>query len=190
MFQFLWNFFSKWMLGRLWSIIYANSIGTNTYYSDKDVFLLYKRKPRMKKNLHGLALLLLIIILITACKKQDDADAFIGTYSVSTTLTSTWAGMSHTNALSGTMDITKISANRVHTTGWISTFGEIVGNTIYFESYDYSEPEFTVTCVFGPGALNGNILTFNCTESGQIQSFGNWYNYYSTSQHTCIKQPQ
>ncbi len=144
----------------------------------------------MKKILHGLALLLLIIILITACKKQDDADAFIGTYSVSTTLTSTWAGMSHTNALSGTMDITKITANRVHTTGWISTFGEIVGNTIYFESYDYSEPDFTVTCVFAPGVLNGNVLTFNCTESGRIQSFGNWYNYYSTSQHTCIKQPQ
>ena len=133
----------------------------------------------MKKLLLNCLLLSIFAVLNSACSKQDDdADAFVGYYTTSATVTSTWAGTTHTSALSGNMTITKVSANRVKTSGWMSTYGEVVGNAIYLESYPYSESDYTTTTVFGPGFLNGNVLTFSCTESGKILSSGTWYPYY------------
>ena len=144
----------------------------------------------MKKHLFCLALLSIFTFLVTSCNKQDDADAFVGTYSASATSTVTWGGMTYSNATTGTMQITKISANRVQTSGWFNTFGEVVGNAIYLESCSHNASDFQVTNVFGVGALNGNVLTFSCSTSGKTLSYGTWYPYYSSSQHTCIKQPQ
>lgn len=144
----------------------------------------------MKKHLFGFWVLSLLAFLVVSCNKQDDADAFVGTYSASATATVTSGGTTYSNATTGTMHITKISANRVQTSGWFNTYGEIVGNAIYLESCSYNVSDFMVTNVFGVGTLNGNVLTFSCTTSGKTLSYGTWYPYYSSSQHTCIKQPR
>ena len=41
---------------------------------------------------------------------------------------------------------------------------------------------------FGTGTLNGNVLTFTCTTSGQLAYQGVMYPYYSNAQMTCIRQ--
>lgn len=140
------------------------------------------------KHIFTIIALTLCVVLNTACTKEDDADAYVGKYSVSATSTSTWGGMSHTSAYSGTMYITKVSANRVQTSGWFNTYGEVIGNAIYLESCSTNDSEMSVTNVFGVGVLNGNVLTFSCTTSGRMDINGTWYSYYSSSQHTCIKQ--
>ncbi len=131
----------------------------------------------------------LCVIFSTSCTKEDDADAFVGRYSVSDIENETYAGMTHTSSISGTMNITKVSANRIQTSGWIDTFGEVVGNAVYLESISGTNSNGSLTIAFSNGYLNGNVLTFSSTTSGSIQINGNWYSYSSLGQHTCIKQP-
>ena len=142
----------------------------------------------MKRLLLSCILLALFAVINTSCTKQDDADAFVGFYSTSAVVTSTWGGSTNTSTSNGTMTITKVSANQIQTSGWFNTYGEVVGNALYLESCSHNASDFIVTNVFGTGFINGNVLTFSCTTSGKILAHGTWYPYYSTSQHTCIKQ--
>ena len=61
----------------------------------------------------------------------------------------------------------------------------------YVRSYGFlsaSDSYGHTTTVFGTGTLNGNVLTFTCTTSGQLAYQGVMYPYYSNAQMTCIRQ--
>lgn len=140
------------------------------------------------KHVFTIIAITLCVIMNTACTKEDDADAFVGTYSVSTIENVVYGGNSGTLTNSGMLLISKVSANRVKTSGYFETYGEVVGSSVYFESYYASDAYGYFTAVFGVGTLNGNVLTFSCTMSGKLGENGVLYPFTSTCQHTCIKQ--
>lgn len=136
----------------------------------------------------AIALCALMIAFATSCTKSGNADAFVGTYSVSTVEQVTWGGDSGTLTDTGVLMITKVSSNRVKTSGYFSTEGEVVGNNVYFESMYASDQSGYTTTVFGTGMLNGNVLSLTTTMSGELAYQGVLYPFYSTAQMTCIKQ--
>ena len=130
----------------------------------------------------------LFLVFATSCSKMDNAEAFVGTYNVSTVEHVTWGNDSGSLTDTGVLTITKVSKNRVRTSGYFSTEGEISGNNVYFESISASDSYGHTTTVFDKGTLNGNVLSFTCTSSGQLAYNGVLYPYYSTAQMTCIRQ--
>ena len=136
----------------------------------------------------AIALFTLLLAVATSCSKDGNADAFVGTYSVSTVEHVTWGNDSGSLTDTGVLTITKVSNNRVRTSGYFRTEGEISGNNVYFESMTASDSSGHTTTVFGTGTLNGNVLSFTCTSSGQLAYQGVLYPYYSTAQMTCIRQ--
>lgn len=140
----------------------------------------------MKKLI--IALCVLFLAFMTSCSKKDNAEDFVGRYNVSTIEHVTWGNDSGSVTDAGVLAITKISKNRVKTSGYFSTEGEINGNNVYFESMSASDSYGHTTTVFGTGTLNGNVLTFTCTTSGQLAYQGVMYPYYSNAQMTCIRQ--
>ena len=118
----------------------------------------------------------------------DDADAFVGTYNVSVVEQVVWGNDSGTLTNTGTLIITKISANRVQTSGFFRTQGEVTGKTVYFEAMHTSDSEGYTDDVFGPGTLNGNVLTVTGNSTGQLRYNGILYPYRRTASITAIKQ--
>ena len=140
------------------------------------------------KKLIIIASCLLFVAFATSCSKMDNAEEFVGTYNVSTVEHVTWGNDSGSLTDTGVLTITKVSKNRVKTSGYFSTEGEISGNNVYFESISASDSYGHTTTVFDKGTLNGNVLSFTCTSSGQLAYNGVLYPYYSTAQMTCIRQ--
>lgn len=140
------------------------------------------------RKLISIAGCLLFVVFATSCSKMDNAEEFVGTYNVSTVEHVTWGNDSGSLTDTGVLTITKVSKNRVKTSGYFSTEGEINGNNVYFESMSASDSYGHTTTVFGIGTLNGNVLSFTCTSSGQLAYNGVMYPYYSTAQMTCIRQ--
>lgn len=136
----------------------------------------------------AIALCTLLLAVATSCSKDGNADAFVGTYNVSTVENVTWGNDSGSLTDTGVLTIVKVSKNRVRTSGYFSTEGEVNGNNVYFESMSASDSYGHTTTVFGTGTLNGNVLFFTCTSSGQLAYNGVLYPYYSTAQMTCIRQ--
>ena len=136
----------------------------------------------------AIALCTLLLAVATSCTKDGNADAFVGTYNVSTVENVTWGNDSGSLTDTGVLTIVKVSKNRVRTSGYFSTEGEVNGNNVYFESMSASDSFGHTTTVFGTGTLNGNVLFFTCTSSGQLAYNGVLYPYYSTAQMTCIRQ--
>lgn len=119
---------------------------------------------------------------------KDDADNFVGTYKASVIENVRWGSDSGTLTPTGTFYISKVSANRVKVTGYINTYGEVNGKTVYFESMYSSDSEGYITTVFQQGILNGNVLTFSTTSTGQLKYNGKMYPYSATSSWTAIRQ--
>lgn len=119
---------------------------------------------------------------------KDDSDDFVGTYKASVIENVRWGSDSGTLTPTGTFYISKVSANRVQVTGYINTYGEVNGKTVYFESMYDSDSEGYITTVFQQGILNGNVLTFSTTSSGQLKYNGKMYPYSATSSWTAIRQ--
>jgi hypothetical protein len=140
----------------------------------------------MKKYVIGAFALLLVVI--TSYTKTNNADAFVGRYAVSTIENATWGGSSGTLTDNGTMTITKVSSSRIQVNGYFNTFGEVVGNNVYLESYTTTDSSGSLTIVFGTGTLNGNILTLTSTTTGRLKYNGVFYAFNSTAQHTCNRQ--
>ena len=130
------------------------------------------------------------LLLITSCTKEqfDDADSFVGKYSVSVIENATWGHSSGTTTDTGTMIITKLSKSKVQLKGFLNTYGEIVGNSIYMESVTSYGADGYLTTVFSVGNLNSNVLTFTANMSGQLADNGTLYPFRSFSQFTAIKQ--
>ena len=139
----------------------------------------------MKKYILGI-LLLVCVGFNTACTKieDDEVDAFVGTYTISTIENVTWGGSSGMITDSGILRISKLSANRVKVSGYFNTYGNVIGSSIYLDSYTSSDYAGTSTIVFGVGFLNGNVLTLTSTMNGILEG----YSFFATASHTCIKQ--
>ena len=135
---------------------------------------------------------LLWIGLITSCtstlQKEDDADAFVGTWKVSTVEHTVWGSSSGTLTETGTLLITKISANRVQTSGFFRTQGEVVGNVVYFEAMHSSDSAGYLDDVFGPATKSGNVITVTGYTTGQLKDNGKLYPYRRTAEITMIRQ--
>lgn len=145
----------------------------------------------MKRFIFKELLVIILIVSNIACvkEKSGDADAFVGTYNVSTIENVVWGSGSGTLADNGILYISKISSTRVKASGYFNTEGEVVGKSLYLNSKTDSDPSFgTITTSFSEGILNGNVLTISTVSSGQLGENGVLYPYRATAQHTCIKQ--
>lgn len=132
-----------------------------------------------------------VSFVFSACSKdivKDDSDAFVGTYSVSLTQHVIWGGDSGTLSDSGTLHITKVSNSRVKTSGYFSTYGEVVDSFIYFEPLRATDGSGYFTTTFNQGILVGNVLTFSANRSGQLAYNGVLYPFRSSDSFTAIKQ--
>ena len=142
----------------------------------------------MKKHILIFVAIISLAIINVACSEQNDADNFVGTYSVSTVQNVTWGNASATLTDYGVFRITKISSSRVQVSGYFNTTGKVVGSNIYLKSYTDSDANGTSTIDFGTGTLNGNVLTITSTQSGQLGGNGVYYFFHSTGNHTCVRQ--
>lgn len=140
----------------------------------------------MKKTL--LLSFVVLLTIATSCSKANNADAFVGQYAVSTIENVTWGNDSGTLTDNGIFTITKLSSSRIQVSGYINTFGEVIGNSLYLESYTTSDSSGELTIVFETGVLKGNVLTLQSTTTGQLKYHGVLYPFYSTARMTCIKQ--
>ncbi len=146
----------------------------------------------MNATLKSLMLTALIAVILSACTtsfdKEDDADSFVGTYNVSVVEHVVWGNDSGTLTNTGTLMITKLSASRVQTSGFFRTQGEVTGKSVYFEAIHSSGSDGYTDDVFGPGFLNGNVLTVTGNSTGQLKYNGTLYPYRRTAEITAIKQ--
>ena len=146
----------------------------------------------MNSTLKSILFLTLCTLIISSCSgklvKEDDADAFVGVYNVSVVEHVVWGNDSGTLTNTGTLTITKVSANRIQTNGFFKTQGEVTGKTVYFEAMHTSDSEGYTDDVFGPGTLNGNVLTVTGNSTGQLKYNGVLYPYRRTAEITAIKK--
>lgn len=146
----------------------------------------------MKSLLQYIICTISTFFLLVSCSGplgRDDADAFVGTWNVSTIDHVVWGAASGTLTDTGTLQISKISSNRVQTSGYFQTQGEVVGNVVYFEPMHYSSgsAEYLDT-VFGPATLKGNVITVTLNTTGQLKNNGIAYPYRATSETTMIRK--
>lgn len=149
-----------------------------------------------KKNHHFMRLILTAlsiiqaILLVSSCSKMspDSADAFVGIYSASVIENVVWGYDSGTINDNGTLFITKLSANRVKVSGFLSTEGEVVGSYVYFEGESSYDSTGHLTISYSQGILSGNVLTFTVNMTGELASNGVLYPFRSTGYFTAIKQ--
>lgn len=135
--------------------------------------------------------LLWSVTSFNSCSKMelpDAADAFVGTYNVSVVENVVWGYDSGTLNDNGMFVITKLSANRIQVRGYISTEGEVVGSSVYFEGSSSSDSSGYLTTSYGVGTLTGNVLTFTANQTGKLASSGVLYPFRNTSYFTAIKQ--
>ena len=139
-----------------------------------------------------LPILISLIWLLPSCSgtldKEDDADAFVGTWTVRVVEHVVWGAASGTLTDTGTIIITKISANRVQTSGYFRTQGEVVGNVVYFEAMHTSDSAGYIDSVFGPATLSGNVITVTGNSTGQLKDNGVAYPYRRTAEITMIRK--
>ena len=139
-----------------------------------------------------LPLLLLFSFLFSSCagtlQKDDEADAFVGAWSVSVIEHVVWGSASGTLTDTGTIIITKISANRIQTSGYFRTQGEVVENVVYLEAMHSSDSAGYIDSVFGPATLSGNVITVTGNSTGQLKDNGISYPYRRTAEITMIRK--
>lgn len=90
---------------------------------------------------------------------KDDADDFVGTYKASVIENVRWGSDGGTLTPTGTFYISKVSASRVKVSGYIDTYGEVNGKTVYFESMYDSDSEGYITTQGGQ-SLPGGFFVF------------------------------
>lgn len=119
----------------------------------------------------AIALVVITLFSILSCAKkplEDSAEDFVGEYKASVIDNVRWGSDSGTLTGTGTFYISKVSSSRVKVSGYINTYGEVNGKMIYFESITNTDSEGTITTVFQQGILNGNVMTFSSTSTGQL----------------------
>lgn len=128
-----------------------------------------------------------VLLIAFSCNPdsmKDDADAFVGTYKASAIEYFRWGADSGTLTPMGTIYISKVSSNRIKVSGYLDTYGEVSGKTVYFESTYNSDSAGYLTTVFQQGILSGNVLTFSTTSTGQLKN----YPYSATASWAAIRE--
>lgn len=120
--------------------------------------------------------------------EHNEADRFVGTYSISVTEQVVWGNDSGTLSGTGTLTITKISNTQVQGSGFLNSTGEIANSSIYFEAIQSSDTAGYSTTTFGPATLTGNVLTMTATSTGKLAYNGVLYPYRSSQQITGIRR--
>lgn len=110
---------------------------------------------------------------------KDEADEFVGTYSVHITEYVTWGYDSGTLTDSGTLYIEKVSSNSIKTTGMFRTTGRIVGSYIYLDAIYSSDSSGYLNTTFSSAMLIGNTLRITGNTTGQLKYNGTMYPYSS-----------
>jgi len=134
----------------------------------------------MKKLVSILAIMLVAVVLLSACKKEgDDRDKFVGTYNTSCTLVSDVPGIptNYTLTISkSSLNNYTISLENIHNSGK-SVSATVVGSviTINLQQTIFDKP------VTGGGTLVKNVLTFNTTYNISGEETESW-------QHVATKQ--
>lgn len=142
----------------------------------------------MKRIILATFMCLACLFLGNSCTKEDYADDYVGIYNVGLVQNVTWGNSSGTVTDSGVMRITKESRNRVKLEGFISTEGVVTGNSIQLESTTLTDSYGTITTVYGPGLLTGDMLTLSATSTGRLKNNGVFYPFSSFDRFTCVKQ--
>lgn len=118
----------------------------------------------------------------------DDADAFVGTYTLTIVESVVWGGDSGTLNDNGTLRIEKISSNKVQIISeFIYEQADVVGNMIYIPGGSFSDSAGYYTRSYSHGVLTGNVLTFTRYHTGKLASYGVMFPYSSTATFTAIK---
>ena len=145
----------------------------------------------MNKNLFPL---IALMFLSTSCvgllgfeEEPNEADAFVGTYSISASANVVWGRASYSYTDNGTLYIHKVSATTIRTSGFFSTTGRVINNYIYFDPNYSSDAEGYINEVYGPGVLTGNLLTFSSNGTGQIRYNGVVEPWSRSSTYTATK---
>ena len=119
---------------------------------------------------------------------SDDADAFVGTYSISIVEHVVWGNDSGTLNDNGTLIIEKVSANKVKLISeFIYETADVVGSMIYIPGDTFSDSAGYYTRSYSNGMLNGHIITVTRYHTGKLASYGVLYPYRSTAQITAVK---
>ncbi len=138
----------------------------------------------MTYNANKILTLICAALCLTSCAGllEDEADAFVGTYSVSAYKTMYWGGDYGSLAKSGTLVISKISSERVEASGFFSASGNVVGGSVYFESSSeyYTNGEYINTS-YSAATLSGNLLSVTITDTGQAMYNGRLYPFNNTT---------
>ena len=146
----------------------------------------------MKKLLILFAVTLSAFIFLSCSKgltTTDDADAFVGQYTLTIVENVVWGGDSGTLNDNGTLRIEKISSNKVQIISeFIYEQADVVGNIIYIPGDSFSDNAGYYTRSYSNGLLTGNVLTFTRYHTGQLASYGVLYPYRSTATFTAIKR--
>lgn len=133
---------------------------------------------------------ILLSALISSCSgkldSSDNIEQFVGKYSVTITQNVVWGGSSSTLTDSGTMTIQR-SGSGVKVTGFISTTGRVIGNTLYLDTTTSSDSNGTITTTFSSAMLMANMLRITGHSSGQLKYNGRMYAYSSTDNITARK---
>ena len=128
-----------------------------------------------------------VLISCSGSIGKDEADEFVGTYSVNITEYVTWGYDSGTLTDSGTLYIDKVSSNSVKTRGIINTTGRIVGSFIYLDAIYSSDSSGYINTTFSSAMLVGNTLTITGNSTGQLKYNGTLYPYSSNQRITATK---
>lgn len=146
----------------------------------------------MRRFISSQAVVTFVVMLVSCSKepvKSDDADAYVGTYSVSIIENVVWGNDSGTLNDNYTMRIEKISSNKVKLiSDFIYEEADVVGNIIYIPGDTFSDSSGYYTRSYSQGVLSGNVLTVTRYHTGQLASYGVLYPYRSTATITAIKK--
>lgn len=128
--------------------------------------------------------------IVTSCSENggiDDADAFVGNYTLSVVEDVVWGNVAGSINDNGFLTISKISENKVKINGYIVAEGEVIGKYLYIKGDNYSDSYGYFSTSYGEGKLKGNVLTFTAYQTGQLADNGILYPYRNTSYFTAIK---
>ena len=136
------------------------------------------------KNLLLVLLTLLSLHFFSSCSKEDPADNFVGTYFVRAVGNVVWGNSSGVVTDSGYLSISKVSADRVQTDGFLSVSGNVSGNTVYFESTFETKGNAYLTTTFEPATKKSDVFYLSCEITGQLPSGGRLYPYNEKTKMT------
>ena len=144
--------------------------------------------------MHFLIIVVMSCCISVSCEKGymkpevGSMEDLLGTYSVNVREDAVWGGTSGTLYDSGTIEITKISKNRVRIRGLISTTGEIIDGELYLDSETNSDSYGHLTTTYYSTQFGAGILTIWAKVSGELASNGVLYPYNSHCYFECRKK--